>query len=188
MDYVADYLRVRPPATSPNDLLFLDARDPTKGINPTTLSKDFTEVLVAAEIAVGRSAEGDQGCSFYSLKRTFARRSAEAGMDVAELAAIMGHSPNSIPMLINCYYTPTRAHKLLAHAEARPADGLHDWRRRVPARERAAALTLFERESARRGADRPVGNLRRSIPPSAKRWSGEYRSVSANSSASVTGA
>jgi integrase/recombinase XerD len=171
--FIGDYLRVRPNATSPDEPLFLDVRDPSKGIDATRLSGDFTEVLRAAAVPTGGGGDGESGCTFYSLRRTFARRSAEEGMDVAELAAIMGHSPNSIPMLLKHYYAPTRLHMLRAHASARPADGLHDWRHRVRPADRAVAVTLFEREATRRGARILDGNRRFNPPPSAKRWSGE---------------
>jgi integrase len=173
MAFIGDYLRVRPRATSPDELLFLDVRDPTKGIDATTLSGDFTEVLRAAAVSTGAVDDGESGPTFYSLRRTFARRSAEEGMDVAELAAIMGHSPNSIPMLLKHYYAPTRLHMLRAHASARPADGLHDWRQRVRPADRAVAVTLFERETARRAPRVFDGNRRANPPPSAMRWSGE---------------
>ena len=94
-------------------------------------------------------------------------------MDVAELAAIMGHSPSSIPMLLKHYYFPTREHKLRAHAEARPADGLHDWRQRVRPVDRPVPVSLFQEDAVRRGPRIAVGNRRISVPPSLKRWSRE---------------
>lgn len=60
--------------------------------------------------------------ALYTMRRTFARRAAEGGMDVAELAAMMGHEPSSIPMLMRLCYRPTELHEQRAHAEARPAD------------------------------------------------------------------
>jgi integrase len=170
---LADYLRVRPVATSPDDLLFLDVRDTPKGVDPTTLSGDFADVLRAIGLVTARGEEGEPGHTFYSLRRTFARRSAEGGMDVAELAAIMGHSPSSIPMLLRHYYFPTREHKRQAHAAARPADGLHEWRQRVLPVDRPVSATLFDKDAARRGPRIVEGNRRISVPPSLKRWSGE---------------
>ena len=40
----------------------------------------------------------------YILRRTFARRFAESGGTVEELARLMGHEPSSIPMLLKTYY------------------------------------------------------------------------------------
>ena len=50
------------------------------------------------------ATEKDGRVSLYTFRKTFAKRAAEGGMDVAELAAIMGHSPNSIDMLVRVYY------------------------------------------------------------------------------------
>lgn len=169
--YVQDYLRVRPTLESADEPLFLDLHNRSKGIDATTLSNEFAAVLRATGI---KALHGDEaGNTFYALRRTFARRSAEGGMDVAELASIMGHSPNSIPMLLQHYYTPTRAHKLLAHAAARPADGLHDWRHGVRPSDRPTSVTLFEKEAGRHRPRVGEGNLRVSIPPSLRRRSGE---------------
>jgi len=186
--FIADYMRVRPAPVSDFELLFLDARDPSKGVASTTLSTDFAALLRTTMIPVGKGPDGEPGCTYYSLRRTFARRAAEGGMDVTELAAIMGHSANSIPMLLKHYYAPTRLQKLRAHETARPADSLHDWRHSVRPLDREVSGSLFESRGAVPRARIVEGNRRLSIPPSAKRWSGEYRAVSATSSASETGA
>lgn len=170
--YIEDYKRVRGPCAGPDELLFLDLRDPSKGIDATTLSNDFADVLRATGIKAPRGEGDEAGNTFYALRRTFARRSAEGGMDVALLASIMGHSPHSIPMLMEHYYSPTRKHKLLGHGLARPADGLHDWRHRVRPADRPSSVPLFEMAGGR-GPRFAEGNRRISIPPSAKRWSGE---------------
>jgi integrase/recombinase XerD len=188
LSFIADYMRVRPAPLSDLESLFLDARDPAKGVASTTLSTDFAALLRTTSIPVGRGPDGEPGCTYYSLRRTFARRAAENGMDVTELASIMGHSANSIAMLSKHYYTPTRLQKLRAHQSARPADSLHAWRQAVRPDDREIGGTLFDSRPPAPRARIVEGNRRLSVPPSAKRWSGEYRAVSAISSASETGA
>lgn len=170
--YIEDYKRVRGPWTHLDEPLFLDLRDPRKGIDATTLSNDFADVLRATGLKAPQGADEEASNTFYSLRRTFARRSAEGGMDVALLASIMGHSANSVPMLMEHYYTPTRKHKLLGHGLARPADGLHEWRHQVRPDDRPLSVPLFARPDGR-GPRIGEGNRRISVPPSAKRWSGE---------------
>jgi integrase len=173
VSYLKDYMRIRPAPESPDESIFLDVRDPRKGIDATRLSGDFADVLRATGLRTARGPEGEPACNFYSLRKTFARRSAEAGMDVGELASIMGHSPNSIPMLLKHYYTPTRKHKQLAHAAARPADGLHEWRQRVRPTDRPVPVTLYEKATGGRGSRMSEGSRRISAPSSFRRWSGE---------------
>jgi hypothetical protein len=38
---------------------------------------------------------------------------------------IMAHSPNSIPMLLRCYYSPSRERVRAAHAAVAPAEAFH---------------------------------------------------------------
>ena len=131
----------------------------------------------------------DPGYKLYTLRKTFARRAAEAGMDVAELAAIMGHEPSSIPMLMRLYYRPTEKHKRAAHASARPADSFHEWRE-TP--DRAIALpdhsTTFFDEYALPARSTGAGKAPASRPASRKRTRGEYRATSRSSSQWATGA
>lgn len=158
LEFIADYLRVRPRPKSRDELLFLDLRDPRKGVGEAQPAKDLKPVMAAIGL-LGR-ANGDSEFTYYTLRKTFARRAAEAGMDVAELAAIMGHQSSSIPMLLKHYYAPTREHKLRAHADARPADALHDWRA-APGRPVAVfPETLFDRLVADPGPRRlrPIGS------------------------------
>lgn len=163
LEFIDDYLRVRPRPQSRDELLFLDLRDPRKGVGPAQPAKDLKPVLEAIGVLGVASAESD--VSYYTLRKTFARRAAESGMDVSELASIMGHRPGSIPMLFKHYYAPSREHKLRAHAAARPADGLHDWRgapdRPVP----DAPVNLFDRAIADVGfRRRPIGRSPSSRP------------------------
>jgi site-specific recombinase XerD len=164
LEFMDDYLRVRPRPRSRDELLFLDLRDPLKGVGEGQPAKDLKPVMEAIGL-LGRG-NGDSDFSFYTLRKTFARRAAEAGMDVAELAAIMGHQPSSIPMLLKHYYAPTREHKLRAHADARPADALHEWRA-APGRPSAIfPVTLFDRVAADSGPRRlrPIGSSPSSSP------------------------
>ncbi|MDA8202854.1 MAG: hypothetical protein M0Z49_08845 [Chloroflexi bacterium] len=62
----------------------------------------------------------------YILRRTFARRFAESGGTVEELARLMGHEPSSIPMLLKTYDRPSDARLAAAHRRLRPLDGLAD--------------------------------------------------------------
>ena len=95
-------------------------------------------------------------------------------MDVAELAAIMGHRPSSIPMLLRHYYSPTREHKLRAHAGARPADALHEWRARPTRQPDRPATSLYDRVVERSGprVRRPIGNSPRISPLASSRVMG----------------
>jgi integrase len=192
--YLADYMRVRGRPAAPTEPVLLDLRGARKQVASTTLASDMNDLLILLGLVVrGSRLEGirdDSGYSLYTMRRTFARRAAEGGMDVAELAAMMGHEPSSIPMLMRLYYRPTELHKQRAHAEARPADGLHDWRPTRGAESRSnsgRALTFFERWA---GASRRTddGNKPFSDPASRSRMSGEYRSTSRTSSAAATGA
>ena len=162
--FIEDYLRVRPRPRSRDELLFLDLRDPSKGVGEAQPAKDLKPVMEI--LGMLGQGSGDSDVSYYTLRKTFARRAAEAGMDVAELAAIMGHRPGSIPMLLKHYYAPTREHKLRAHADARPADSPHEWRA-TPGRPKAIApVTLFDRVTAApdRRRLRPIGSSPSSTP------------------------
>lgn len=177
-DFLADYLRVRPSPGRPSDPVFVDVRNGTTRAEGTTLSSDMNELLIELGLVIRGSrpmrVRDESGYCLYTMKRTFGRRAAEGGMDVGELAAMMGHEPNSIPMLLRIYYRPTETHKRRAHTAARPADGLHDWRA-TPGREIAEvhdrALVFFERWS--NVARRTEGGKHPSrTPTSRKRASG----------------
>jgi hypothetical protein len=109
------------------------------------------DVLVELGLVEPRSrTDGDPdapGYKLYTMRKTFAHRAAAAGMHVAELAAIMGHSPNSIPMLLARYYQIPESQKRRAHADARPADSFHEWRASQPSPLAALPrpLAYFER-------------------------------------------
>lgn len=192
--YVADYMRARGRPTAPTESILLDLRGARRRAASTTLASDMNDLLIRLGLVVrGSRVEGIRdasGYSLYTMRRTFARRAAEGGMDVAELAAMMGHEPSSIPMLMRLYYRPTELHKQRAHAEARPADGLHDWRPTRGAESPSKggrALTFFERWAGpSRSAD--AGKRLFRDPPLRSRMSGEYRSTSRTSSAAATGA
>jgi integrase/recombinase XerD len=163
LEFIDDYLRVRPRPRSRDELLFLDLRDTSKGVGPAQPAKDLKPVLEA--IGILASSMDDPDHTYYTLRKTFARRAAESGMDVAELASIMGHQPGSIPMLIKHYYAPSREHKQRAHAEARPADGLHEWRGNPDRPDQVAPVTLFDRATAEAGSGRrPIGRSLSSRP------------------------
>lgn len=163
LEFIDDYLRVRPRPRARDELLFLDLRNPRKGLGEDRPSKDLKQVLEAVGILTGAD---DEDYRFYTLRKTFARRSAEAGMDVSELAAIMGHRPDSIPMLLKHYYAPTRQHKQLAHEKARPADGLHDLRATGGRVVAVTPVSLFDRAVAQIGPRplRPIGRIPSSKP------------------------
>ncbi len=192
--YLGEYMRVRGRPATADDPVFLDLRGAGRQVASTTLASDMNDLLIRLELVVrGSRLKGirdDSGYSLYTMRRTFARRAAEGGMDVAELAAMMGHEPSSIPMLLRLYYRPTELHKQRAHAEARPADGLHEWRPTRETESRSSsgrALTFFERwADGSRSTDH--GNKPFSAPASRSRLSGEYRSTSRTSSAAATGA
>lgn len=121
---------------------------------------------------VGRKSDDDRAYNLYTLRKTFGRRAALGGMDLAELAAVMGHEPASIPMLLERYYRPSAEQLSAAHAAARPADSLHEWRA-DPHREARLAgpsLTFFARAAAgeiARGGKSPA-----SLPSSRSRTKG----------------
>lgn len=192
--FLSDYMRVRQRPATPDEPVLLDLRGAGRQVASTTLASDMNDLLIRLRIIVHGSdvAAGEDGShySLYTMRRTFARRAAEGGMDVGELAAIMGHEPTSIPMLLRLYYRPTELHKQRAHAEARPADGLHDWR---PTRERqprpttGRGLTFFERWTTP-AVRIDGGNNPSSARSSQSRTSGAYRTTSRVSSATATGA
>ena len=191
-EYLRDYMRVRPRPLASTDRVFVDARSGGNGIAPQVLTKDMRGMLIGLGLVDPISpaaTEKDGRLSLYTFRKTFARRAAEGGMDVGELAAIMGHSPHSIPMLLRLYYQPTDVHKRSAHASARPADSLHDWRRSpgrgvvVPNR----ALSFFE-EFATPAISTARGKMPSIAPSSRSRTSDAYRRTSASTSRWATGA
>lgn len=191
-EYLRDYMRVRPTPASASERVFMDARSGASPTSATTLASDMRDALIDLGLVdPGAPVAGDQdgGYALYSFRKTFGRRAAEGGMDVGELAAIMGHSPNSIGMLLRVYYQPTDAHKRAAHASARPADSLHDWRESpgrgvvTPMRD----ISFFE-EFATPASTTARGKMPSSEPSSRSRTSGAYRATSSSTSRRVTGA
>ncbi len=171
--YMKDYMRVRPAPASLGDRVFTGLRDAGTGNVATAVATDFRALLVALGIvgASGRVSTRKKGrACLYTLRKTFGHRAA-SGMDVARLMAIMGHSPNSLTMVLLTYYQVTDKQKREAHAAARPADGLHEWRAR-PGRtveEPSRALSFFERyaspsrtDGGRRPASKPSSRSRTS--------------------------
>ena len=187
-----DYMRVRPRPAAPTEPVFVSLRGRPTTASPGTLASDMRAVLVALNLVTTDTASdalGDQGYRLYTMRKTFAHRAAENGMDVGELAAIMGHAPNSIPMLLRVYYQPSDRQKQEAHAAARPADSFHEWRAQGrPEREaQPAPVTYFELWAS--GPHSAAGGNKPSSTPSSRRRSkGEYRRASAATSAWPTGA
>jgi integrase len=191
--YLDDYLSVRPRPKTLDEPLLLNIRGANLAALPETVSGDFNELLIKLGLAVRASrATGladDSGYNLYTLRKTFAHRAAEGGMDVGELAVMMGHATNSIPMLLERYFRPSDVQMQAAHAGAQPADGFHDRRERgeVTAAARAGSLEYFERWAtpSRRTAE---GNKPSRMPASRSRTAGAYRATSRTSSAWPTGA
>jgi integrase/recombinase XerC len=187
-----DYMRVRPRPAAPTEPVFVSLRDRPTRVSPGTLASDMRDVLVALNLVTtdaASDASGDQGYRLYTMRKTFAHRAADNGMDIGELAAIMGHAPNSIPMLLRLYYQPSDRQRQEAHAAARPAESFHEWRAqgRAERAAEAAPLTYFERWAS--GPHNAAGgNKPSSTPSSRKRSNGEYRRASAATSAWPTGA
>lgn len=177
--FLADYLRVRPAPERASDPVFVDVLNGRTRATGETLSSDMNDLLVELGLVIrGSRVKGvkdESGYCLYTMKRTFARRAAEGGMDVGELAAMMGHAANSIPMLLRVYYRPTEAHKQRAHQAARPADSFHEWRATrapEPMAGHDRALTFFE--SWAKVTQRTAGGKQPSRSPSSrKRASGE---------------
>lgn len=148
--YLADYASVRPMPEREDEPVFLTTRGEPHAVDPETVSGDMRDLLVALGLA---GAGDDAGYELYTMRKTFAHRAAQGGMDVGELAAIMGHSTNSIPMLLERYYSPSDEQKRVAHAAARPADSLHEGRAEVRHGQAFAAPrppSFFERWAAPR--------------------------------------
>lgn len=191
-EYLRDYMRVRPSPLEPRDPVLVDVRSGRNAISPDALGEDMRELLVELGLVDPEApvaTEKDGRLSLYTFRKTFARRAAAGGMDVAELGAIMGHSAHSLGMLLRVYYQVSDEQKQAAHAIARPADRLHDWRqsptRAVVAPKRA--LSFFEEFSApARMTAR--GNMPSRAPSSRSRTSGAYRDTSASTSRWATGA
>ncbi len=151
--YLDDYMRVRPAPASAAEPVFVDIYAGSRRAASATLAGDMRDLLVALGIVdpgTARSEEED-GISLYTLRNTFAKRAAEAGMPVTTLAAIMGHEPSSIPMLLKRYYKPSDRDKRRAHDQARPADSFHERRERgdVTAEGPSRDLSFFEGYAAR---------------------------------------
>jgi site-specific recombinase XerD len=171
--FLDDYMRVRPAPFSPSERVFVPTRGKAACVTPSTLASDMRDLLVDLRL-VGGDAPVDQGYRLYSMRKTFAHRAAEGGMDVGELAAIMGHEPNSIPMLLRLYYRPSDLQKQAAHASARPAESFHEWRASgQPSRAKVERpLSYFERWSSRPVSTRG-GYSPSSRPSSRSRTRGE---------------
>ena len=173
--YLRDYMRVRPAPASASDPVFTDVYTGRLRAAPTTVASDFRDLLVALGVVdpeTPRSEEED-GISLYTFRNTFAKRSAEAGMPVTTLAAIMGHAPSSITMLTKRYYKPSEADKRRAHAEARPAEAFHDRRARGDVRADSPTRDLsFFAGCAARPMRTERGNTPSSQPSSRSRTSG----------------
>ncbi|HEX7948990.1 MAG TPA: site-specific integrase [Candidatus Limnocylindrales bacterium] len=154
-----EYLRFRGPIDHPDDALFLGRNG---GLTASTIQHEFLDLLRALCLRtdtmtgsggvkrridrLGVPAEEVRNPSLYTLRRTFAQRFADAGRPVEELAAIMGHSPASIPMLLRVYYRPSFVRLRRAHAEAGPAERFHAER---ATRGRVRDLRLRASEPAR---------------------------------------
>jgi site-specific recombinase XerD len=173
LEFIDDYMRIRPTPASPDEPLFLAARGERRAVASTTLASDMRDVLREVGLVESRSGVNDDGrsVSLYTVRKTFARRAAEGGMDVSELAALMGHEPSSIPMLVERYYRPTITQTQRAHANARPADAFHEWRARRGRDPKPAPRpgTLFERWAP---VSTAAGKMPRRIPSSRNRTSG----------------
>jgi integrase len=116
---LSEYLRFR--GTPGHDELFVGRRGP---MTESSFQHDFRELADELEL-VGRAEDGTvEPATLYTLRRTFARRFAEGGGDVEELAKLMGHSPSSIPMLFTAYYSPSKDRLKRAHDRVRPLDAL----------------------------------------------------------------
>jgi site-specific recombinase XerD len=168
--YLHGYMRVRPAPATPADSVFVDVASGAAGVSAGALSKDMHALLVRLGLVVPRHerTEKDGLVSLYTFRKTFARRAAEGGMDVAELAAIMGHSPSSVPMLLRVYYQVSDPQKRAAHASARPADGFHEWRELVKRPVMAPRRTLSFFEEAATPARKTVEGKRPSSAPSSR--------------------
>ena len=185
--FLADYMSVRPAPMSPDEFVFLPLRGEGTKLAAETVSGDMHDLLVALGLVVPGTPVG-KDFKLYTMRKTFARRSADGGMDVAELASIMGHEPESIPMLVRIYYSPSDEQKRAAHAAARPADSVHE--RRAEVRHGAPAAprvpSFFDRWASPRSAF--AGKTPASAASSRSRTSGAYRATSRTSSAWTTGA
>ncbi len=175
LDYLRDYMRVRPAPASVSDPVFVDIYTGTRRAASATFAGDMHELLVALGIvdpSTPRSEEED-GISLYTMKNTFAKRAAESGMPVTTLAAMMGHEASSIPRLLKRYYKPSEADKRRAHAEARPAEAFHDRRERgdVRADSPTRDVSFFARFSAK-PASTDRGKSPSSRPSSRSRTNG----------------
>lgn len=191
-EFLRDYVRVRPAPASAKDPVFVDARAGTRRVAAGTLAGDARELLISVGLVdpdepVSRT-EDDAGYSLYTFRKTFAKRAAKT-MDVGKLAAIMGHSPNSIPMLLQRYYNPGIEETQPAHAVARPADALHEWRASVGRRAaEAAPSSAFFDSTTQAARSTAGGNSPSSTPAWARRPRGAYRATSRATSQSPTGA
>lgn len=114
------YLRVR--GESRSERLFLGHRG---SMGPEGLSKAFRAVADGLGLVTGaRRNEDGSDATLYVLRRTFARRFADNGGTVEDLARLMGHEPSSIPMLLKVYYRPSDERLRRAHRRVRPLDAL----------------------------------------------------------------
>jgi integrase len=180
--FLDEYLAVRGAPRRQDEPVFVDLRTATRQADELRFAKDFREVLIEAGLVPTpeQAAAGveDPGYCLYTMRKTFGDRAGEGGMgerergmDVGEIAAIMGHSPESIPMLEKRYRRPSLVQKQRAHASARPAEGFHDLRERGDLGPTAVTATrsFFARHA---GAPRWVGKSPSSQPSSRKRTKG----------------
>lgn len=173
--YLDDYMRVRPAPVSLAEPVLLAARGARAAVSAGQLSKDMHELLVELGLLECRAIreECQDVRRLYTLRKTFAQRSADAGMHPVVLAAIMGHSPNSLPMVIKTYYRVSPERMQADHAAAAVADRFHAYRSSARAEvdaERKPTM-FFDRWSGPARSTRD-GNSPSSNPSSRIRTSG----------------
>ena len=116
---LATYLRFRGEARQPQ--LFLGHRG---AMGAESFSKTFRVLADALGLTAQGQDDAEAKATLYVLRRTFARRFAEHGGTVEELARLMGHEASSIPMLLERYYRPSDQRLQAAHRRIRPLDAL----------------------------------------------------------------
>jgi integrase len=143
------WLRVRgDELRHPEEALFIGRPGSPRGLRAESLEHDFADLVDAAGLLgrhrrvadgapvpylrvidrEGRSAQQVAGISFHDLRRTFCQKFADGGGAVEEMAAIIGESVHSIPMLIQTYYRPSQRRLRAVHAAARPGDAYEEER------------------------------------------------------------
>ena len=112
---LAQYLRFRGDAPVPE--LFV-------GRQGAMSAGSFGHAFAALAAQLGLATRGVRRPTQYILRRTFARRFADNGGAVEELARLMGHEETSLPMLLTTYYRPSDERLARAHRRVRPLDAL----------------------------------------------------------------